>query len=114
MEDVAEKALKIAMNSDFLAKIVRFVKEKGEKFIIVGQDGKDAVVVMPFSEYEKGFSISRANPLTQESEVDKINLEIGASEKRPGSFSAPKNMEDWGGNESLEGNDDRYYMEPLE
>lgn len=102
------------MNNDFLAKIMRFVKERGEKFIIVGQEDNEAVVIMPFSAYERGFSAPKVNPLTQQSEADKINLEIDALDNRQKNFPVKRNIEDWGGNESLETEDERYYMEPLE
>lgn len=101
------------MNPDFLAKIIRFVKEERGKFIIADSGESEAVIIMPFSEYEA----RRQSPLTASMESDRINRDVIIPPKElTENLSTPipvKQEDDWGGNEPLEA-DSHYYMEPLE
>lgn len=106
------------MNAEFLAKIMRFVKEKQEKFIVVESDGAEAVVIMPFSDYEKRLNGNEAVRLTGHRDSDRIDRDIvKAVESNEEMSSLPKTSDDWGGNtleDDLEESRDRFYMEPLE
>lgn len=130
------------MTPEFLEKIIQLVRERGDKFIIVNPSEKSAVVVMPFSEYEKTASLSvsslsskiAADSLTKASDADRIDYEIADFARTQGQKTAeraPKagqelfpsaavNKDDWGGDEFVEDileNDpiqSHYFMEPLE
>lgn len=106
------------MNAEFLAKIMRFVKEKQEKFIIVESDGAEAVVIMPFSDYEKRLGGNGVARLTEQRDSDRINRDITQTAESVAEMSSlPKTSDDWGGNtleDDLEESRDRFYMEPLE
>jgi hypothetical protein len=114
------------MNLDFLAKIIQLVQKKGEKFIVVNPNNEaQAIIIMPFSEYEK-ISLT---PLTTNLKTDKIKNESISpippssqtqSEKKTQTSLREQslNEDEWGGDELFGMNeehyDERYYMEPLD
>ena len=104
------------MTPEFLAKIIRFVRQRRDKFVIVNPNEEGAIVVMPFSEYEEmAKSTLNLNTLTERSQIDKINREITTvvqNQEIP--LKSEKSQEDWEENEALEERGDHYYMEPLE